>query len=668
MVGRWCAWCVVGVLGLGVSPAAVVLAAPPAVASPAADPAVVPASVAAWGGISSWNAVFDVVAAAGPQLGLLSPQQGAPGPAMWAKVEGAAKGIGITTLAWMRRDQPLRFFLQDEGGEPGVANLVVLLPMTDQAAVLAALPSAQLGIEGHAAVLAMAGSPAPIYLDFLPSQVALTFETSRWQRASAVATGPLATAPVPGLVAVGLSMANLLALGPKEMQKLRSVMDSSTKKFTELQAGASSYATAVKQLLEELDTFELVLGGDKERIQVGFRIRGRDGTALFKSLHAGDGRSAAEVARLLPGASYLAFASHVDPQPALAQAATNFELLQPALEVPKKQKAALLAQYTALIKGLTGEGAVALYPDGGAALGSLVVLGAKEPAAFRQASARFAGQVALLLMDKQDRKALAKGKKSNASVKGKKSDASVKGKKGEPGAAGESAAGLSKAQLEALARKGLARGTLEPLITALAPKAEAAGVRLAQTHSNADGLACDAIEITLDWAKLQRESADQTPMGQALLGKSLTLAACSTPRYVVFATGNTALAHARRVAANEPGGLADQPGYRAALAHAVPSPSSLFLADALLAFQTFQAFLADPELKAQWKEALGAALPMSFSMGAQASAAEYRLDLPLSFLAAMKRAFKLIAEGKAQPEAAAEVPADGALEAAPSTP
>ena len=643
MMGRWCLrnWVVTLCVVVGLPAVAM---AGPATGSIAAEPKLaVPASIAAWGGISSWNALFDVVAVVGSQLDLSLSQQGPPGPALWGKAEGVAKGLGISTLSWMRRDQPLRFFLQDEGGEPGIGNLVVLLPMTDQAAVLAALPGAQVGAEGHAALFSIGNGQMNVYVDFLPAQVALTFETGRWQRVSAIASGPLATAPPPGVFSLGLSMTNLLALRSKEVQKLKDLLDNPSKLPAQVQAGASSYTAAIKQMIDELDTFEVVLGGNKDSLQMAFRVRGRDGSALAKSLHAGDGRSAEEMAKFLPGASYFAVAGHADPAPAIAEAREKFAVLQAALEIPKKLRPALLAQYTALLKGLTGDVAMALYPDSGSALGSLLVLGAKDPKEFRQTTAQFAGQIALLLMDKKER------------------GTAVKGKQPRPKGPKQPADGLTEEQLTVIARKSLARGTLEPFIAALAPKAEQAGLRISQTQTSADGMTCDAIEIGFDWAKLGKGSEGSVSMAVALLGKGLTLAACTTPRFVIFASGATAMAQARRVANNEAGGLTAQPSYRAAVARAVANPSSLILFDAVGALQTFQAALESAALKARWAEALGAALPMSVSTGTVASATEYRIDLPLSFLAAMKKAFKLVAEG----DAAADAAVEQALEAPP---
>lgn len=606
------------------------LAGPPALPSNTDASLALPPSVVAWGGFSSLNSLFEMMAAAGPQLGLTTAEDGPPGAKLWTQAEKAAKPMGITTLAWLRRDQPIRFFLQDEGGAPGIAAGVLLLPMTNQGDVLQAFGGAQLGAEGHAAVFSPPDMDLRLFLDFLPNQVAVTFETARWQRASAVAAGPLGNAPVPGLFSVGVGLANLVALRPKELQKLKDAVNDPQKLPKKLQAGSASYATAFKQIVEELDTFELVLGGDKDSLQLGFRVRGRPNTALYRSLHAGDGRSVAELARLLPGTSYLAGASHMDPQPALAQLSANFAMLDTALKLPKGQKAKLLAQFTALAQGLTGQTALALYPDGDAALGMLALVGAKEPLSFRLAAARLAGQVALLLMDQQAKK--------NAADKPKK------------------AKDPEKAKLEAVARKGLAQGTLRPLIQAIQPKAEKAGVLIVQTESSAGGLACDAIAITIDWAKVDAASDAPSPIGPALLGKGLTLAACSTAQLAILAIGPGALDHARRVADNRPGGLAEQPGYRAALAHAVPQPSSLMLFDSTKALATFQTLLTDAAKRANWLEALAGALPMSASYGILATAGEYRLDLPLSFLAAARRAFKLVAEGDRDPEPAAVAP------------
>lgn len=612
--------------------ACLVVAAPqPALADPpqqaAADAyANLAPSVVAWGGISSLTAVLDMVTAAGPQLGLPTADPASPKGGWWQQAETSAKTMGISNLSWLRRDQPIRFFLQDEGGPPGVAAGVVLLPMTNQAAVLQALAGAQLGAEGHAAIFIPTDTDLHLYLDFLPDQLAVTFETSRWQRAAPVASGPLGKAAVPGLFSAGISVANLAALRPKELQKLKEALRDPSSLPKSAQAGATQYAELARQIAEELDTFELVIGGDKTSLQVGFRVRGRPNTAMAKSLQAGAGRSIEPLARLLPAKSYFAAASDVDPQPGLAQLATSFAVLDGALEIPKRQKAGVQKKVTALAQGLTGQAALGLYPDGDSAVGLLALVGAKNPASFRKEAALLAGQLALLAMDKHAART-AEGR-------------------------GKPAKDPQKAKFEALARKGLAKGSLKPLVDAIQPKAQQAGVNIAQVESNERGLACDALAISFDWAKLRGDSATDLAMGPAVLGKGLTLAACSSASFMLIAIGPSALDHARRVADNRPGGLAEQAGYRAALAHAVAQPSSLLILDPLEALATFQAAVQDAALRAKWLEALAGALPLSASYGLAGSAGEYRLDLPFSLLAAMRKGFKLVAEpsGPIEPE------------------
>jgi hypothetical protein len=578
-------------------------------------------SVVAWGGISSLTAVLDMVTAAGPQLGLPPADPASPKGSWWQQAETSAKAMGISNLSWLRRDQPIRFFLQDEGGPPAVAAGVVLLPMTSQAAVLQALAGAQVGAEGHAAIFIPTDTDLHLYLDFLPDQLAVTFETSRWQRAAPVASGPLGKAAVPGLFSAGISVANLAALRPKELQKLKDALRDPKGLPKSAQLGATQYSAVIKQIAEELDTFELVIGGDKTSLQVGFRVRGRPSTAMAKALQAGAGRSIEPLARLLPAKSYFAAASDVDPQPGLAQLPASFAILDTALKIPKRQKVGVQKQFTALAQGLTGQVALGLYPDGDSALGLLTLVGAKDPAVFRREAARFAGQLVLLLMDIEAQK--------TAAFK----DKLVKNPE--------------KAKLEALARKGLAKGTLKPLVDAIQPKAQQAGVNIAQVESNERGLACDALVISFDWAKLRGDSAKDLSMGPAVLGKGLTFAACSTDKFVVLAIGPSALDHARRVADNRPGGLGEQPGYRAALAQAVAQPSSLMLVDPLEALVTFQGMITDAGLRANWLDALAGALPLSASYGLIGSAGEYRLVLPFSLLAAMRKGFKLAAEPSA---------------------
>lgn len=632
------------VVAMGLEPA--VAAAPRArAAAPAAvaraPSAGLPPSLVAWASIASVDAVMGLVRTAGPRLGMAPDEAAAAPERAWREAEANARGMGVTTLAWLRRDRPIRLLLQDDGGAPGLAAGVLLLPMTSQAAVLQALPGAELGAEGHAAAFSPSDTDVRLYLDFLPDQVAITFAPQRWQSAAAVASGAMGQGPVPGLVSVGVSVANLMLQRPKEMQQLKDNLAKPQGLLANAVRGATEPAATVQQFIDETDRVELVLGADGHGLQVAFRMRAVADTAMDKVLRAGEGRDVAALARLLPAESYLAAISDVDPRPSMAQVPAQFRMLQEALLIPARQRAALLAQFTTLAQGLTGQTALAMYRDGDSALGMLALIGAREPLSYRQTAARFVGQLALLALDRDAR---GRGTRKTAAPR-------------DP----------DKARIEAAARKGLARGSLKPLVDAVAAQAAQAGVQLSLSDSDERGLTCDALAIAVDWGKLAAGGGAPLEAGPALLGKGLTLAACSAPQGLLLAVGPSALVQARRLADGGAGGLSEAPSYRAALARAVPQPASLLIFDPVRAFATFEAAVAEQALREAWQRALAGAAPLSASYGSSGGAGEYRVDLPFDLLGAMRRGFKVIAEGVAEraadPAAAPEAVAPSPLPA-----
>lgn len=604
---------------------------PVAPAGPVAPsgPVALPPSIVAWGGIASLDAVVRILRVAGERVGLSPAEMGPAAGDLWQQLESSAREQGLSGLGWLQRDQPVRWLVQDDGGQPDIGALVVLLPVTSQAAVLQALPRAELGAEGHAAAYSPPDADQRIYLDFLPGQLVVTFDPLRWRRAAPIASGPAGRFAVPGVVSVGVSVANLTALHPKEVQQLKAGMDEPQGVIGSALGGAAQSAGGIKQLIDELDSAEFSLGGDSEGLQLGLALRARPLTPTDKNLRAGQGRTVGALARLLPAQSYLAVLGNTDPEPGLAQMDSYLAALQAVLPLPKRQRAALLRQMTGLGQGLSGEVALALYPDDDCAFGGLALVGVKDPEAFRQGAAKLAGQLALVALDQQTKS----------------------GRGGKP----KGPRDPELAKVEAAARKGLAKGSLTPLLQAVAPKAAEAGVVLTQSAIDEPGLKCDAIAVAFDWAKLQADSHEPVQLGPALLGKGLTLAACATRQHAVWAVGPTALRQARRVASGEPGGFAEQAGYRFALQRAVPQPSSLLIFEPARAFGGFQAALAEAELRAAWRQALHGAMPLSSSFGSADGGGAYRLDLPFALLAAAKRGFKLVAEGA--PEEQEVVPA-----------
>ncbi len=546
---------------------AVKKAASAVVAAPAPKDVVLAedAGVVGWLTIKSIGAAFDAGETIAGKMGLAPPGQSLRDGA-YNDLTKLLAAQGITGHEWLDKSKPVHVAMQDDDKTNPQGGLVILLPVTEQKKAQGALAAAKTGAEakGHAALLAIGQNT--LFIDFIDGYMVLSSVDSRFKKIQGFAKR-LSQLKPPALVYVGLSMTEASKSRKDEIAGLLAQLD----KVNRNAAGGGSAATSDyynKMLLEwvsDLQRLEVLVNASGENVEVGWRLHAKPGTRIAKQMLAGKGRNASALAETLPGNSYFAFVANMDPQAATGQLEDSAKLLQEAFKLDDATMALLKADIRSTTKLQTGESFAAAYPDGDAALGFVAGAGSSDPAAMIKVMRKLISVVMMRLIVMEEEKAAKRDPKAPADPK------------------------------LAIVKKAVKEMRVTPLIEAFGPIAKEAGVTVT-ANSNADaGIACDVVDLAMDWDKIAKSGGGQESERVAkVIGPRTALALCAGTQRVVLAVGPSALEQGRRGAAAKAGGLASSPVFKGSLKRSVASPAWYMYLNAGAALKAFEKVLPAP--------------------------------------------------------------------------
>jgi len=438
-----------------------------------------------------------------------------------------------------------------------------------------------------------------VFIDVAAGHAVVTFTAGRFARARAFASGPFATQPIPGLMLLGVSPQSLPPARMKALEKRIGELGQSKGGSKSQRAALRGTRDTARRWIKELGVAELFLGVDGDDVRLGTRLRGRKGTSLDKVLMAG--KPAQDLANLLPAGSWLAVAARHDPAAALASIDADWLTFEQLLDLQAPDRGRFKPDYEALARSGTGEAALALYRDGDFAPGMLAFIGVKNPPAAVDALCRLVGRSALKLID-------SKGK--------------GKGNKGGGGDPDDPKTRILT---------GLDKGALEPLFAELAALPPELGLAVTRRSEIVDDGTCQLAVIDLDWTKLGK-GAKEADRLRALVGKRVELGACTLARLVVVGAGPSLVAHARRIARRDPGGLGADATFASTLARGVARASAILHIQASKALDIFGIALSDAD-RTQWSDTVHIARTVSATAGQEGAGTEYRLVVPTALIA-----------------------------------
>lgn len=564
--------------------------------------------VAGWVSLQSLNALFDSTEALGGRLSLLPPGASLRQD-VYAGLAAALSSVGVSGHEWLDKGKSIHVGFQDDappaappaGGIVAAPNpvegLFVVLHVTDKAKMVGAMATAKKGAEaeGHEALL-LAGEQK-VFVDFVgPQTVVLTTGAGRFAKVKTFVER-LDRVQVPALLYMGVSVEDLAKTRQKEIGQLMAMMEQAGN--TEM-AGQpqvmQAYSKMLRDWLTDLQRVEVLVNADTKTTKLEWRMHARNGSKLYRQLMAGRGRSPKDVLALMPGNSYLAFGSHVDPAASLETLDETLVLLKDLLKLQDADYKAFVEDIKGAAKLQDGQSALSLYPDGQALFGVSAAVGTTDGTVAVKLVKRLVTGIALRLIAQQ-----------------KATDAEL----------------AAMPQL-AIVEKSLSEGKLQPIIDAFGPMAEAAGVKLTINTNEVDGTVCDVLDVQVDFAKLAANAPDSEQV-KKVIGDRTAVALCSAKTKVAMTFGPGALEHGKRIALGKPGGLAEAPVFKQAVSDAGPQTSMLLYLNPGLAMATFaKAFPEVPRIQGD--------RAVTMTCQARARSMGCGLEVPVELIVAIKNA------------------------------
>ncbi len=506
-------------------------------------------AVVGWLTIRSITTLFDAVETIAAKMGELPPGASLRQKAFNDMTLLLANN-GVTGHEWLDKARPLHVIFQDDDPKQPEGAVALLLPVTDEKAVLGAMKAAKTGADaaGHKAVLTVEGKPT--YFDFIDKYAVVTASDKRFGKVKAFATRLAATKP-PALLYTGISVTDAVKTRKAEIDVMIAQLDAMQKNSAASGGPAAGYyTTMIRQWLSELTRLEITVDADGERVSIGTRMHAVKGSKLGKQFEAGRGRSAVSLAANLPANAYLAAVASTDPKAGESQIAESMKMLKEMFKLDDKAAAALEADMRSAMKFADGTSAFAAYPDGNAALGMVAFAGARDPGAVLKVTKRVISSILMRALEMEKEK----NKKLN------------------PKAADDPKLAIVESAIKDM--------KVDPLIQSFGPVAEQMGVKITANTSKDGGATCDVLDLAFDWKKLAKADAANAERAAAVLGDRTALTLCLGKDRLSFGAGPSALEQGRRAALAKPAGLAAAPVFKAAAERNVKKASWLLVANA----------------------------------------------------------------------------------------
>ncbi len=512
---------------------------PPDVALPAGD------SVVAWLSIRSFSAAFDSIEALASKFGVAPPGASLRQAALDDASKLLAAG-GVIGTEWLDKNAPIHIVYQDDSAAAPQKGAAVLLPVVDKAKTLEALASAKKGADaaGHDAIV-MVGQDQ-LYVDFLDKTMVLSLDAERFGKVKAFATR-LKAIEVPALAYLGLSIKDAVLTRKTEIEAGLAQFEQMGKASAEPGGAAAMdyYAKMLREWSQSIDRVEILLDANTDDLQLGMRLHVQGGTKLGKQIASSRGRLAMPMAANLPANAYIAFVSNLDPTANLEQVQDSIKMLGDIFKLEASAVDSLEGDLRSALEKQDGTSAMALYPDGDAALGLLAHVGAKDPEALLKIGKKVASSLLLKAIEMEEAKAKERDPAAPADPK------------------------------LAIVKKALTDMKVDPLIEAFGPVAKEAGVTITANSTKADGAACDVTDLTFDWEKIKATGGgegEEADMASKVIGNRMAFALCTGADRLVFTVGPSAFEQGRRAATGKVGGLDKAPVFKAAAEQGVASP------------------------------------------------------------------------------------------------
>lgn len=530
--------------------------------APTSAPIVVPADVAAYGGIRGLD---DFVTQTTTVVDQIKP---VPGLGLLFSA-GIAKTFGVGGVDWLDTSKPIRVAIANPKDSPKPA--VIAFPMKSREALEKALPAEREAGADGAAFKYKAGSN-DAWISFAGDSVIFARDPKVLTRLQPFVAGPLASWSPTDAFELKVSIANLTTMFAPEIEKVRAKVTEKVAgraadiPFPEVAEWLQKAVTWTFATVAELDTATLGVRIDGDHVMFPLTLHAKAGSALEKTFTGEHGR-ALTLLDYAPATSWFAIGASGDPKAGAGWSEIAIALLAEGMKLPAEDKAKLLGLVKTSSELQTGETAIALSRDGSMSLAALVVGSTKDGAKLREA---MLGATSMLWSKGAERVAAEKGP----------------------------------------IPPGVDISTFQKAIESVGVLAAPVGVTMTLgSEPHADG-PVDFLTIKVDYTKMPVAQGDpqEIEVLKSVIGDTITIALGFGKERYALAIGPDATA---RVGAVIDGKTAGAPAVRTTVSHAVPGAcflAYLSLTDALKAFASLPDFKEKREVIAAMTAAGGSAI------------------------------------------------------------
>lgn len=340
------------------------------------QPVKVPPSVIIVGGLQSFSALVTKVD------GLVAKFRQFPVAILM--LGGMQRALGLTSMAWLKKDAPIRFAVWSPKATR--KPVVIVFPTTDKSAFVAAMPASKKPGDGGNA-FSIVGRRETVYVNFIPNHVVLTLDPALFVKAEEYVKTKLIQQVVKHPLSVTVSVANLSRIFGPQIQALSQL------------ATSANLPVGLSGLVKKTVAFVVGLVNDADTLTAGFEYRGdllqfslelkpkQDSSlATFVSSLKGHDFS---MLNMLPAGTWFALSMNMDKKyfQALNDAVSGVN--QYSLKTVYKFTDAEILRAQALTKKMAeltgGEMHMALHTDGPYALALSAFYRVGDPAAYKKA-------------------------------------------------------------------------------------------------------------------------------------------------------------------------------------------------------------------------------------------------------------------------------------------
>lgn len=321
---------------------------PPPVVAPAPS-LKQPADVIATVSVQSFDAVLGRVEKVVAQF--------KPMPLKALALAGLQKNLGFKSLDFFDTSKPIRFVVWS----PSTSKkpLAIVVPITDQKKVIAALPEGSTpNADGNAYKVKV--GPESGYLNFVAGHMVLTKDPGLFAKGKAFIGGPLSTAPQPHLFSLYVRVGVLTKMFGPQIDNLSRLATSGN-----LPMGAAGlvkkWVDGIVGFIKDIDSVAVHLVWTDKLLQLPLVFTPKAGSNLQSWANKVTSRSFSLV-NTMPGSPLLGFSMNVDPK--LFMSFVTKEMIQKAYRMTGPETAEFLGLLTKTMAQLTGESHMSFHNHG----------------------------------------------------------------------------------------------------------------------------------------------------------------------------------------------------------------------------------------------------------------------------------------------------------------